>query len=86
MSYQLKLIKMSAELANINHCALPFFKPHRRQLELVRHYTPFLSVVTESYVIDKDQTEGEAVSRGIPVITPAPAPPRKIKVRCQVSF
>ena len=26
---------MCAELADLNHCAVPFFKPHRRQLVLV---------------------------------------------------
>ena len=36
--YQLKLIKMRAELANLNDCAVPFFKPRRRQLVLVLPY------------------------------------------------
>ena len=35
----LKLKKMRTELANPNHCAAPFFKPRRHQIELVRYYT-----------------------------------------------
>ena len=39
-SYQLKLIKMRAELANLNDCApcSALLKPRRCQLELVRYY------------------------------------------------
>ena len=33
--HQYKLIKMRAELASLNHCAVPFFKPRHRQLVLV---------------------------------------------------
>ena len=29
---------MRAELANLNHCAVPFFKLHRRQIALVLLY------------------------------------------------
>ena len=39
ISYQLKLIKIRAEVANLNHCAVPFLNPRRRQLVLIRLYT-----------------------------------------------
>ena len=35
---------MHAELASLNHCAVPFIKPRRRQLVLVLHYTKPRSV------------------------------------------
>ena len=37
---------MRAELANLNHCAVPFFKPRRRQLVLVLLYSK-----TKTYII-----------------------------------
>ena len=37
-SYQLKLEKVRGELVNLNHCAVPHFKPRRRQLVLVLLY------------------------------------------------
>ena len=35
ISYQLKLTKMRANLANLNDCAVPLFKPRRRRIVLV---------------------------------------------------
>ena len=39
-SYQLKLIKMRAELANLNHCAVPFLS--RADVNLCWYYTTFI--------------------------------------------
>ena len=40
---------MRAELANLNHCAVPIFKPRRRQLELARLYIITSIISTKDY-------------------------------------
>ena len=42
-SRQLKMKKMSAKLAGLNHCAVPSFKPRLRQLMLALLYIVYSS-------------------------------------------
>ena len=50
LSYQLKLIKMRAELASLNHCAVPFFKPRHRQLVMVLLYNVYCKVAVYQHL------------------------------------
>ena len=43
MSYQLKLIKMRTELANLNHCAVPFLS--RAAVNLSWYYLTLYTVI-----------------------------------------